>query len=128
MQLSEIRYNALKQYRGGRYTGPKITSEIRDFKNRGYIVAVSRESQDQPGSYCMNPTKWTITPLGEDALSEFEQTRQKQANEERQRRFQNKISVAQVLVPLITFILGLIVEHCAGLVSALSDLFGRWVK
>lgn len=83
---------------------------------------------EQPGTYCMNPTKWTITPLGEDALSEFEQTRQKQANEERQRRFQNKISVAQVLVPLITFILGLIVEHCAGLVSALSDLFGRWVK
>lgn len=126
--LSDTSYSALKKYRGGFYTGPSITMEIREFRDQGYIMAVSRELQGHPGSSCMNPTKWEITHKGEDALSEFEQSRQKQAKDERQRRFQNKVSVAQVFVPLITFILGLIVEHYAGLVSGLAEFLGRWVK
>lgn len=126
--LSDTSYNALKKYRGGFYTGPSITMEIREFRDQGYIVAVSRELREHPGSFCTNPTKWELTHRGEDALSEFEQDRQKQAEDKRQRRFQNKVSVAQVLVPFVTFVLGLVVEHYAGLVSGLTELLGRWVK
>lgn len=126
--LSETSYSALKKYRGGFYTGPSITMEIREFRDQGYIVAVSRELREHPGSFCMNPTKWELTRKGEDALSEFEQDRQKQAEDKRQRRFQNQVSVAQVLVPFVTFLLGLVVEHYSGLVSGLAEFLGRWVK
>lgn len=73
--------------------------------------------------------KQAIMPsLGEDVISEFEQKREQQAKDERDRRFNQKISIAQVLVPLVTFILGLVVEHYSGLVSALSEFLGRWIK
>jgi hypothetical protein len=126
--LSETSYNDLKKYRGGFYTGPSITMEIREFRDQGYIVAVSRELREHPGSFCMNSTKWELTHKGEDALSEFEKAHRKEAEDKRQRRFQNQVSVAQVLVPLVTFVLGLVVEHYAGLVSGLAEFLGRWVK
>ena len=46
------------------------------------------------------------------------------AKKESERRSQKKIAIAQVLVPLITFILGILVEHLSGLI----DSFWRWVK
>lgn len=126
--LSETSYVALKKYRGGLYTGPSITAEIREFRDQGYIIATSRESREHPGELCMNPTKWELTLKGEDALSEFEKTHRKEAEDKRQRRFQNQVAVAQVLVPLITFILGLVVEHYAGLISCFSELLWWWVE
>lgn len=48
---------------------------------------------------------------------------QEKANSKRQQRFQNKIAVAQVLVPAVTFIIGLLVEHFAGLVRWFVSLF-----
>lgn len=44
-----------------------------------------------------------------------EEVAEKKAEEERERRFQKKIAIAQVLVPLITFILGVLVEHLSGI-------------
>ena len=44
-----------------------------------------------------------------------EEVAEKKAEEERERRFQKKIAIAQVLVPLITFILGILVEHLSGI-------------
>lgn len=46
------------------------------------------------------------------------------AEKERERRFQKKIAIAQVLVPLITFILGIVVDHFPDLIEP----FWRWVK
>lgn len=66
---------------------------------------------------------WSLTPKGEDALAEFEKCCQNEAKAERQQRFENKISVASVLVPLITFVLGLIIEHYAGIVGLLLSMF-----
>ena len=65
----------------------------------------------------------TIEPAGLAALSSFEKSREEQAKNERQQRFQNKIAVATVLVPAITFVLGLVVEHFAGIMSLFLSLF-----
>lgn len=46
------------------------------------------------------------------------------AEKERERRSQKKIAIAQVLVPLITFILGIVVDHFPDLIEP----FWRWVK
>lgn len=46
------------------------------------------------------------------------------AEKERERRFQKKIAITQVLVPLITFILSIVVDRFPGLI----ETFWRWVK
>ncbi len=46
------------------------------------------------------------------------------AEKERERRSQKKIAIAQVLVPLITFILSIVVDRFPGLI----ETFWRWVK
>lgn len=52
-----------------------------------------------------------------------EQESKQDADKKAQQRFQNKILVAQALVPVITFILGLLVEHFSGVLKWLSGLF-----
>ena len=68
-------------------------------------------------------TEWVITIPGRAALESFEDRQEHHRKQARQQRFQNQVSVASVLVPTITFILGLIVEHGLGLVGTLLDLF-----
>ena len=63
-----------------------------------------------------------ITEKGKQALYEFYGDAHNNSKDEAQRRFQNKISVAHVLVPLITFILGLIVEHFSGFIGKFLEL------
>ena len=67
------------------------------------------------------PDSYIITQAGRDALSEFEKVRDQQTKDERQQRFQNKVSVLSVLVPLATFFLGLVVEHYAGIIAWFSE-------
>lgn len=47
------------------------------------------------------------------------------AEEERERRFQKKIAVAQALVPLVTFILGVLVEHLSGIAEIVLKIFHK---
>ena len=54
---------------------------------------------------------YALTDSGRAAASEAKEKRNKEAADKAQQRFQNKISVAQVVVPVVTFILGLLVEH-----------------
>lgn len=65
-----------------------------------------------------------ITPAGTDALQEFKEERRKQAQDEKQQRFENQVSVANLLIPLVTFILGLLVEHFSGVINLLLKLLG----
>lgn len=62
--------------------------------------------------------RWELTEEGRRALDvralQMEQAAEQQAKQERQQRFENKISIANVFVPLFTFVLGLIVEHFDG--------------
>lgn len=64
------------------------------------------------------PGRWELTEGGKRVLDvralQIGQAAEQQAKQERQQRFENKISVANVLVPLFTFVLGLIVEHFDG--------------
>lgn len=70
----------------------------------------------------------SITPMGLEALQDFQKRQENEAEAKRQQRFQNQISIAQALIPLVTFVLGLVVEHYSGLVSGLAEFFGRWIK
>lgn len=46
-----------------------------------------------------------------------------EAKQERQQRFENKIAIANLLIPLITYILGILTEHYAGIIDFFLQLF-----
>ena len=128
-KLSEVDYQELLKYRQPHAPSREEHARFSELKKRGFlnIQHFGLVHLGELGDH-MAPDTWLITPAGEDALSEFEKERRKEAEDKRQQRFQNQVSVAQVLIPLVTFILGLVVEHYAGLVSALSEFLGRWIK
>lgn len=125
--ISEPIYQALQKYKDGFYTGPAISQEIRELRNLGYIAPAGYRIKDDPNELSINPTRWKLTLHGASALLEFEQERDRQAKQEKQQRFENKLSVLNALVPLVTFFLGLIVEHYAGLVSFFVSLVSHAV-
>ena len=64
-----------------------------------------------------------LTPTGATAYEQAVEERQRQAENKRQQRFNNKISVASVLIPLITFFLGILVESQANIVGWVISIF-----
>lgn len=122
--ISPENYKELISYR----TGPidfdgDYTERIASLLELKYLEAYEPRLVEHNGFItAFKPTKLRITALGEDALAEFECCAKKEAEYKGQQRFQNKISVAQVLVPLITFVFGLFVEHFSGVVGWLSKL------
>ena len=64
-----------------------------------------------------------ITEHGKAGLYDLEQIAAKHTEDKRQQRFQNKISVLTALVPLITFILGLLFDHFLDVVDVIISLF-----
>ena len=64
-----------------------------------------------------------LTPSGATAYEEANEERKTQAEQKKQQRFNNKMSVATVLVPLVTFFLGIIVEAQVNLVDWFLALF-----
>ena len=82
-----------------------------ELEKMGYIVSVT----------CSNKVK--LTDDGANAYELEEEVRKEHSNQQRQQRFQNKISVASVLVPAVTFILGLIAESCFRIVDWVVALF-----
>ena len=113
--LTKKEYELLSKYVPQCYTGPGIDIYIRHFRDLGYIRPVGYELPD--GGVSTNPTKWAITPAGQSALQLFKEVAKQHANDESQRRFQNKVSVLNILVPFLTFILGVLVEYFSGVVA-----------
>ena len=64
-----------------------------------------------------------LTPHGSIAYELAQEECCKQAKEKEQQRFNNQISIASVLVPLITFIVGLVVEFCTNVIDRIFSLF-----
>lgn len=118
--LSEGNYRALLEYRNEKYTGPKVTEQIRYFKECDYIRPTSHELKEQSGEFCMNPTTWIITPRGDDALAEFEQVVKNHSEEKSQKK---KDRAFDVFLVILGAIVGLLIEHFSGIVSWIVSLF-----
>ena len=65
----------------------------------------------------------SITDEGRLALAAMNQELDEKAERKKQQSFQNKLSVANILVPFVTFFLGVMVEHWSGLVDLVIKLF-----
>lgn len=66
----------------------------------------------------------TITLKGKDRLKQLQEEAADRAEKKRQTRLQNQLSVASILVNLVIFVVGLVVEHYTGLVELLIRLLG----
>ena len=89
-------------------------------------IAIDDMLRNRPDSLIIKPVgKRTLklTSAGNIAYEQAEDDRRKQAKEETQQRFDNKVSIASLLIPLITFILGLIVEYEVNIIDWLFSLF-----
>lgn len=65
----------------------------------------------------------SITDEGRLALAAMNQELDEKAKRKKQQSFQNKLSIANILVPFVTFFLGVVVEHWSGLVDLVIKLF-----
>lgn len=67
--------------------------------------------------------KVKLLPNGSQAYEQSEEERRRDAENKKQQRFQNKISYASVLVPIITFLLGVVVEFKTHVADFFIHLF-----
>lgn len=65
---------------------------------------------------------YNLSDKARAALQQLDDVRRKEAHEKRQQRFTNQVSVAQVLAPLITFVLGMLAEHFSDLIGTIALL------
>ena len=115
-ELSDADYDILLRYRSGPVPACPEGLSPREgiLLERKYIEPHELTCSKQPGLTVIGTAvSYRIMPLREDALAEFEKKRQDEAKKERQQRFENKVSIANILVPVITFVLGIVVEYLA---------------
>ncbi|MGI5897097.1 MAG: hypothetical protein ACOX6U_09095 [Oscillospiraceae bacterium] len=122
--LSKENYELLKSYCTPRVPDTGEGERFEQLQKQGLIKVYSHKTMDlgSLGNFSA-PDKWAITELGKDALAEFAQECDKETERKRQQRFENKVSIASVLVPFLTFFIGLIVEHFTGLFEWFVSLF-----
>ena len=140
--MSNIEYQILRYLY--RESEPVLLSKI---LNDFFILANPSETDSVLKSMLSSGLLLTTPPAGDPQLSyvslsdsavlkliQEEDHREKElqaskevANEnskkERQQRFDNNIAIASLLVPFVTFILGIILEHFAGIISLFIKFF-----
>lgn len=134
--LSEFDYTALLPFKDGMPRSIDSGSSIEYERITGFVERKllrckrvnTRPSGNGENLIFAPYNVYVITVAGFDALAEFEHGTEQKAKDEKQRRFQNKVSIASILVPLITFIIGLVVEHYAGIITFIAELFRNRVK
>lgn len=73
-----------------------------DGNDRGALMYLQNEGYVY--TKALDPPIYFITQKGEAKLQELEDIAEQEAEKKRQQRFENKISVLNVLVPAITFV------------------------
>ena len=88
-----------------------VKNSLNELKSKGIIKLM-------PGSNIFK-----LTTSGAELFEQIQEERHKASKHECQQRFDNKISVASALVPFVTFILGLLVDHYTSLTSFILSVF-----
>lgn len=118
MEYSMSQYSMLSKMSGGLYVDWWMTApeewEVIEYLEKEGLCAVTGDRSFGT---------WTLTQEGRRVLESQKERRTKDSKQERDRRFNKKISIASVLMPLIVFVLGLVVEHFAGIFGAVLGLF-----
>lgn len=119
-------YDALVKFREP-HPALEDAEQFQKLLDNDWIRGYRSELVSVLGSPTLQTSLWIITPGGKDRLLAYEEMVRQQAEDKAQQRFQNKISVLQVLIPAVTFVLGLVVEHLTGVVELVAQLLGNGI-
>lgn len=104
---------------------PESEKEIVNYLSRQNIVQPRAQIADdymelsQKGKQILHAHYAELQARYEKAKKEAED----HAEQKRQQAFENKMSVLNFVAPLVTFVLGILVEHFASIVDFLVDIF-----
>lgn len=129
--LSRRDYDLLVLYREERPwpEDEKDEDRFRSLRDRKLVDAVSFEPSSGDGWFAVMADNYRVTPAGEDALSEYEQSeaerREKSAKDAADKKAEHGFQIRLVLLTALVTILGtLFVEHFMGIVKFLGGLLG----
>ena len=88
-----------------------IHNALKELKSKEYIKQLT----------CSDVFK--LTDSGADVFEQIQEERKQASKHEKQQRFDNKISIASVLIPFITFILGIVFEHYTDFIALFISVF-----
>lgn len=126
--LSDGNYNELVKFRSGPIELPYGENKrIQILEDSEFIECINQKTVDRSISsmtyFEVVSKTYKLTSRGEDELLEFENVCRKQADDKAHQSRQEKIAIAQVIVPAFTFVLGLFVEHFSGIVETVLSFF-----
>ena len=115
--------------------------QVPDFESLGFPLLDIRavlENMVSEGLVSRGPSRsdpYRITSKGREyrldlqqelneKAEQIEKEHNQESKQERQQRFENKMSVATLLVSVVTFVAGILVEHYSGLFSLIERLLG----
>lgn len=93
-----------------------------DKRNPRYDPSDSSSSVAFIGFFDYDEYLLVSVPDGVDALVAKKKEVDKETKDKKQQAFQNKLSVANVLIPFVTFVFGLLLDHFTGLVRLLGRI------
>lgn len=122
--LSPYDYELLSRFRNAPQA-PQSDQERWEFnrlQREGYIFPEQTEDLNVSESTGQCAIFWKITEKGEAFLKEADEVARKNAQKEHHERLQTKLGIAQLLLSLISFVLGLVIEHFAGIADFIFGL------
>ena len=129
--LSPYDHQILAVFRDGPKPFPQQFEEaLPRLQREGYFIPhelrteeYHGESEFDPGYVSHIPVTWRLTDKGRSALSEADEVRNQHAQDEKHKRTQDKLGIANVLISLFSFLAGLLVEYKTGLIDLFLSLF-----
>lgn len=113
------------------YSGESMDKMLEIAKERGFPDKIKNKLRFQSlyqSEYIQGAFQFglpvTITLAGEDRLEQLQKLAEKDSKDERNRRSDKHFAIAGILVTLIVFILGVVIDHFKFFIMLLSKLFG----
>lgn len=124
--MSDLKFKILNYiYNSPNHKQSKMNLLNSGFSSYSEIHSILQELEKRELLYKSVQDEYGLTGTGMDAIEEAQETRAQYAENKRQHRFNNKLTIIAILTPFVLFILGLIVDHFPSILSFLSSLFSH---
>jgi len=122
--ISEKDYYELSLFRNGPIAlDGRLSDRMKALIEEKYIVVNSYDrGHPDPNEWTIDIKDWRISDKGKDALQDFERELEQKAKDERDKQIDRKIAIVGVAASIVTFIIGLFVEHFSGIIGTVFGI------
>ena len=124
--LSPYDYESLSRFRNAPQA-PQSDQDRWEFnrlQSEGYIFPYQVEYIDEPGICGEQAITWALTEKGKAFLKESEEVLRRHAQEERNQRRNYRVAVLQILVSVLIFLAGMILENRTAILDIVRRFLG----